>query len=436
MPTPAGLIVAVSGGADSVALLHVLHRANQTNRIRLPLVVAHANHQLRGNESETDESFVAALADRLNLPFVAARLAVREAASKTTDSIEMAARRLRHNFLARIARDRGYSHVVLAHHSGDQAELVLIRLIRGGGSEGLGGMSTISPSPADSSVSLFRPFLDVDRIGLRDWLRKEGLDFREDSSNADGTILRNRIRAELLPLLEARYNPSIVRILTRTADILGTESDFVRSEAVRWLDSNQFDRFNEIHPALQRTVIREQLWRLGHIPDFELIERLRSSVGTRQSATGGELFVLSGQGKIARQPSALATVPNQMPVEVNLSGAKGVVRAFDRRFRWSLRSRPLPFGKTGIEQFDARAVGGSILIRHWRPGDRYRPLGFPSASKLQNIFTSRKIPVARRRQLLVFTSSADEIVWVEGLPPSHDFAIAKQTGPVLVIRCS
>jgi tRNA(Ile)-lysidine synthase len=224
-PERGPLVVAVSGGLDSVVLLRVL--AQLSPAAGVPLVVAHANHGLR-NEAELEASFVANLAKQLTLPFVSERLPVRAAASQSRESIEMTARRLRHAFLVRAAEAHQAQRIALAHYAGDQAELFLLRLLRGAGGAGLGGMRTCSPSPADPRFELVRPFLDVPRELLRDYAATHGIAHCEDASNADVRIPRNRIRHELLPLLRREYSPAIDTLLLRTGDILGAEAEFDR----------------------------------------------------------------------------------------------------------------------------------------------------------------------------------------------------------------
>ncbi|MEI6356636.1 MAG: tRNA lysidine(34) synthetase TilS, partial [Verrucomicrobiota bacterium] len=207
LPEDGRIVVAVSGGTDSIVLLDLFHRV--AIRDGLHLVVAHANHQLRGEASDRDEAFVLGLAARLGHPAVSGRLDVRAEMARSRTSVEMSARKLRHAFLARTAAEHRASVVALAHHADDQAELFLLRLLRGAGGEGLGGMAWNSPSPADPSRTLVRPLLGLPKAELLAHLKAKRLESREDSSNEDRDILRNRIRHELLPVLERDFTPAI-----------------------------------------------------------------------------------------------------------------------------------------------------------------------------------------------------------------------------------
>ena len=200
------------------------------------LTVAHFNHQLRGRSSDADEKLVRKTAAALKLPFVVARADVRKFAGKSKLSIEMAARKLRHEFFARAARERNISVVALAHHADDQVELFFLRLLRGAGGEGLAGMKWRSPSPVDGKITLIRPLLDATKAELREFARENTrFAFREDATNARLDLPRNRVRNELLPLLRRRYQPALTRTILRLMEIVGAEAELVGETAQQWL---------------------------------------------------------------------------------------------------------------------------------------------------------------------------------------------------------
>ena len=196
------ILVAVSGGLDSMVLLHLLHDLAPRHSWRV--TVAHLNHQLRGRSSDADERLVRRTAKGLKLPLVVERAEVRRYARLNKLSIEMAARALRHEFLVRTARRRHASAVALAHHADDQLELFFLRLLRGGGGEGLAGMKWRNPSPADARIELVRPLLDQPKVALAEYASQRGIRHREDATNALLDFQRNRIRHELLPLLRRK----------------------------------------------------------------------------------------------------------------------------------------------------------------------------------------------------------------------------------------
>lgn len=415
------MVLAVSGGLDSMALLHSM--ATLRRKFSWELSVAHANHGLRGEESDRDAALVEASAKEFRLPYISMSLDVRSEAARTGESLEMAARRLRHVFLAQAAKAAGARHIALAHHSDDQAELLLLRLLRGTGTEGLSGMMPRSPSPAMDSMTLLRPFLDFTRAELAEFVTRHRIQFREDRTNADQTIPRNRVRHHLIPFLSSHYNPSLVHALRRLAEIAGAESDFLRTEADRWRRAGQPGDFASLHPALQRAILRLEFWEQGLDADFEMVER------QRRARISGK------QGRMPKSgvESASTAAPSPEPHPIRLAGRTGKAAFAGVAIRWKIRSRPLPFGP-GIEQFDADFVGPEILVRHRKSGDRFQPLGMPRPGRLQNLFINRRVPPADRRLRLVFERASGGLVWVEGFPPAEDAKVTTKSRRILILE--
>src|ERR1035437_3208657 len=220
-----------------MTLLHALHELS--SRHRWKLTVAHFNHQLRGRSSDADGKLVRQTAAAMRLPFAAGRANVKEFAKKTKLSVEMAARKLRHDFFARMAKERKIRVVAPAHHADDQVELFFLRVLRGAGGEGLAGMKWRSPSPVDSKIMLVRPLLDATKAELRGFARGSKIPFREDATNASLDLPRNRVRNELLPLLQRRYQPALTKTVLRLMEIVGAESDLVGEAARQWLVSKR-----------------------------------------------------------------------------------------------------------------------------------------------------------------------------------------------------
>ena len=208
------ILVAISGGVDSMVLLHILNSFAQKNRWQIS--VAHFNHQLRGRASDADEKLVRQTAKKLRLKFTAGRAAVKKFATQSKISVEMAARKLRHEFLVRVAREQKVSVVALAHHADDQVELFFLRLLRGAGGEGLAGMKWRSPSPANPIIALVRPLLGFSKNEILEFARTEKIKFREDATNLSSDFLRNRIRNELLPLLQKNYQPGLAKTVLQS----------------------------------------------------------------------------------------------------------------------------------------------------------------------------------------------------------------------------
>lgn len=437
IPSDRRLLVAVSGGLDSTLLLRLLHGLQKP--LGLALWVAHANHQLRGRRADADAAWVRALSDSLGCPFVGERLPVRTENSGSTESLEMTSRRLRHAFLARAARSLGISTIAVAHHADDQAELILLRLLRGAGGDGLRGMGWLDPSPADPGVQLIRPLLDLSREQLLQAARDAGFGFREDGSNRDPAFLRNRVRHRLLPLLERQFNPAIRETLRKTADLVGANAAFVNGEARRWLASKRRQPFPALPCALQRSILREQIRSLGHEPGYDLIEHLRASEKPA-TLSPGQIIFRSADGFVCRASAPPAPEFQSDSARHTLDPKGGAIDFAGRRIEYQAGPRPPAMRvrqtqSNGSEHFSARAVGRVVILRHWRPGDRFQPLGFSKPSKLQDLFINRKVPVARRRSLLVATTAGGTLFWVESLPPGERFKLTDGTRRILRWKC-
>jgi tRNA(Ile)-lysidine synthase len=256
------VLVAVSGGADSVALLLCLKTL--ASELHLSLTVAHLNHRIRGLEGDADEDFVRSLSSNLQLPFVSEIIEVKQQAEATKQNLEELARRTRYDFLRRTAQRVSAGKIAVGHTLNDQAETVLFRFIRGSGME---GFSAIHPVLEGLVI---RPLLDCSRDSILEYLQKKGANHREDSTNKDLQHTRNRIRRELLPYLEEHFNPQLVATLSREALVAREAWSFIESHALRAFESLHSRHGDagilldakgllELHPALQKQVLRRAL---------------------------------------------------------------------------------------------------------------------------------------------------------------------------------
>ena len=443
------ILVAVSGGLDSMVLLHALKALAGARRWKL--AVAHFNHRLRGRASDGDEAFVCKTAEAMKLPFFSASADVEGIARQEKLSIEMAARRLRHEFLARTAREHGVNTIAMAHQADDQVELFFLRLLRGAGGSGLGGMQWRSASPADETIALVRPLLEVTRTELAAFAKENRIRYREDATNLSVEFLRNRIRHELLPLLQRHYQPGLNKTILRFMEIAAAESNLIAALAHAWLKQQAFWRggaeergaqsssyvqtdFEKLPEAIQRQVLKLQVIELGVNPDFVLVESIRQSahrpvaVNTRLSLSRD----ITGCVRRYEHTRATAFDDHRVTVALNKSGRV----AFDgAEVSWRFGRPRKGFGVAkragGLEFFDADKTGEEIILRHWRAGDRFRPIGLASDAKLQDLFTNAKVPRERRHQLVV-AEARGRIFWVEGLRISEDFKLTAKTKRALI----
>ncbi len=324
------ILVAVSGGLDSMVLLNVLRGLSADHDWKL--TVAHFNHQLRGAASDADERAVRQAARRLKLPFVDGRGHVRDFARNNRLSVEMAARKLRHDFLAGAAVKLKIPTIALAHHADDQVESFFLRLLRGAGGEGLAGMKWASPSPSAPKIRLARPLLDVPKATLQCFADEHKITFSEDASNASLDFQRNRIRHKLIPLLTRDYQPALTRAILRAMELIGAEAEFAASAARDWLVTVRKQDFNHLPAAVQRRVVHQQLTAHKIAPAFDLIERLR----LRQ----GQWMAVSEEAQVLREPGGT----------IRLRRAESEEFSSERReFSFSSKKRVMTFGGVKIK---------------------------------------------------------------------------------------
>jgi len=433
------VIVAVSGGADSVALLDILSRLEAG---QLRLVVAHVNHGLRGEASDGDEEFVSGLAARYGFPFESQRSDVAGLSQSLHISLEDAGRRERYRFFAQIAKCYGAASIALAHHRDDQAETVLIRLLRGAGGAGLSAMGSLSQG------MLKRPLLPISRAEIEQYLKGAGLSYRTDASNADTTILRNSIRHELIPLL-ARYNPKISERLAATAEILASDEELLQG-----LTEAAYARIvRSDHGALTLAVdelareprglrlrlyrhalceLRGDLQRIG-LSHLDSIDRLVLS--ERPNCR----IKLPGDCVVSRSYHALRFTSDWAAEEpgfaLDIEGLGSHQLADGRRLRVESVPRPdsLDAGSRRVVYLDPAAAPFPWLLRGFAAGDRFRPLGMTGAQKIKDLFMNEKIPVSERRRIPLLIS-AGRILWVCGIRVAHEARVCSATGPILRVE--
>ena len=435
------ILVAVSGGVDSMVLLHVLHQLSRKSKWRL--TVAHLNHQLRGRASDADERLVTRIAKKMGLPIVASRADVKSLARTSKLSLEMAARKARHEFLAHTAGRLKISDIAVAHHADDQVELFFLRLLRGSGSEGLAGMKWRNPSPANPKIQLVRPLLERSKESLREFAAAKKISFREDASNQWLDIQRNLIRRELLPLLRRKYQPALQRTILRVMEILKAESEFAAGAAEDWLAGSgtgispvRTRLFPKLPIALQRRCIQSQLVHHGIPFDFALVERLRTAPGKPFTVVPQIAVLCDTAGRLHFRDSG-AAVAEPAQVEIDLAGRAGDTTFAGRKISWAITPqkafhRPQP--RAGQECFDADKIGHRITLRHWLPGDRFQPIGMRQPVKLQDLFVNQKIARERRHKLIVAVTARNEVFWVENLRISEQFKLTSQTTHKLTWR--
>jgi tRNA(Ile)-lysidine synthase len=343
----------------------------------------------------------------------------------------MAARKLRHDFLARAAAARRIPAIALAHHADDQGELFFVRLLRGAGGEGLAGMKWQSRSPANPKITLVRPLLDQPKSALKQYAKQERVAFREDASNSRLDIQRNRIRRELLPLLKRHYQPALERVVLRQMEILGAEAELVSEAAKYWLKQKGGAKFDELPVAVQRRCLQLQLAALDVTPNFDVVEHLREHPNRPVTVSERVTVCRDESGRVNVPESGNSTFEGGA-VKVRLEGGGGEISFENTLISWKLQNAAAgtfraPKPRVNGESFDADKLGSDIVLRHWRRGDRFQPIGLAAPAKLQDLFINQKIPRAQRHRLLVGTAAEGELFWVEGLRLGERFKLDKNT---------
>jgi tRNA(Ile)-lysidine synthase len=317
------VVVAVSGGADSVALLLALDELVRAGKIEAEIMIAHLNHKLRGAASDADARWVRSLAKRLGHRAVVSSSDIKLRASKSRDNLEQAARRGRYEFLAKIAKSNKARMVLTAHTMNDQAETILLNLIRGSGSPGLGGIEPVRELKKGSEILLARPLISwARRADTESYCRSKSVDYREDQMNFDENFTRVRVREQLLPLLE-QFNPRFVETVTRTAEIMRDDSQALEGAARRLLDlaGNHEGRTDKLRTdlllvapaALRRRALRH--WLSQHRGDLRRIEHAHIVAIERllMSPKSGRGIELPGGATAFRKEGMLYYRPRQKP---------------------------------------------------------------------------------------------------------------------------
>jgi len=435
------VIVACSGGPDSVALLYLFNQIKE--KYNLKLFVAHINHKLRGKESDEDEKFVERLARKLKLAYYSKSFDVKKIAKGEKLSIEECARKIRFDYLNKLVRRLKAAKIALGHNADDQAETVLMRLIRGAGGLGLSGIPPVSGK-------MIRPLLDLRREKIEEFLEENKLLFRIDSSNLRKDYLRNRIRLELLPHLKKDYNPKIVETLNRTALILSAQENYLKKETLKVFDkiskreekkiSLDLDELFSYNIFLRRELIRLATEKIGggvFKANFELVEKILDLAQKRKS--GRRIFL--NKSLFVEISSTHLNLYQVGKIKRGLSLVfPGITRS--KRFGLRLDSEIIkrenlsnkPYSDDQMTAFlDWDKLKPSFLLRVSKSGDRFKPLGMKGTKSLKDFLTDLKVPRYEKERVLVLTSKG-KIVWVLGYRIGDEFRVTKTTKKILKIK--
>ena len=414
------VIVGVSGGADSVALLHIL--ANM--EIKPVLIIAHVNHLLRGKESDDDELFVKEIANKYNLAFETIKADVSDIAKKRKLSLEETGREVRYEFFRQVAEKHNANKIALAHHMDDQAETVIMRLLRGSSGKGIEGMQ-----PKSHNNLFIRPMLQVSKSEIKEYLEKNHYQWRDDSSNNSRKFLRNRIRHELIPILQS-YNPNIIQQLCNTAELLGKDELLLDEMAKQVFISSKIDKEHVMldikkirseAEAIRYRVYKQAIMAMkGDLKKISF-RHIKAIENLTLSEKPNSIINLYNNIQVKRCYSSLifclkpTSEENPQPMDIK---GEGIYQLSDGR-RLDIRLTEHIPDRLDSQQKAEFFIDGDSLpfpweLRYFRDGDRFNPSRMNGNKKIKDLFIDLKIPLSERKNIPLLLSE-NEIFFVVGL---------------------
>lgn len=451
------VIVAVSGGPDSLCLLHILNSIKK--RLDLHLIVAHVNHGIRVAESKKEADFVRLEANQTDIPFEQLTVSVPIIAQEKSLSLEQAGRLVRYQFLKGLYKEYKANKIAIGHHADDQIETVLMRLMRGSGLQGLRGI----PAKRDQII---RPLIECNRQEIEDYCKRNNITYFIDSSNTESMFLRNKVRNQLIPLLAKEYNPSIGSSLIKLQTIVQDELNYWEDITKQYLldciiekSSSKIvldiKKIRKIHVALQRHIIRKGIVLIkDYLADIEFdhIESIRElclfnrgekcinlpdNIKARKSYYKLEIFYVGGRKKTKTTQYKIGNkwefdLPLLIDKEYPQVGIKMTTKLYN--YSEKIKEQYLNNKSKSEAYLDYDKLGLPLKIRNRRDGDCFKPLNCGYFKKIKSYFIDWKIPQFKRGQITLVVDNSDSIVWVADYQIDDRFKITKKTKKVLHIK--
>jgi tRNA(Ile)-lysidine synthase len=438
------ILIGVSGGPDSLALLHSLKTLKE--EYNLYLHIAHLDHMIRGEESIKDAKFIERLAREWNIPITIKSYDVKAYQKEKGLSLEDAARQVRYRFFFGLIEKFNINKVAVGHNANDQAETVLMKFLRGAGLKGLSG---IYPKQG----KIVRPLIEISREEIEGYCKEHNLNPRIDKSNLETIYLRNKVRLNLIPLLVEEYNNNLVSTLNKTADLLREEEIFLGEYTIENLAQLTINKNNgklilnaekllELNLAIQRRVIREGIKFLkGSYQDiyYDHIDLVLDLI--KNSETGSRLDL--PQGIIVKLNYEEIIFTTEDIDNINyfkhrlLLGSKKIPQV-DLEVKTKIVEKTYPWKKTlndpNIACLDFSKIGKEFYLRQREDGDRFYPLGMKGSKKVKDFLIDEKIPINKRDKVPIFTTLDGDIFWVGGLRVDDRFKITDETEKILIIE--
>ena len=455
------VLIGVSGGPDSVALLSLIYNTSRTDSPYSEIFIAHLNHSIRGRESDEDEQFVADLAEKYSVSLITEKRDIIEIARERKISLEEAARDERYRFFKSAAEKVGANVIAVGHNAEDNAETILHRIIRGTGITGVSGIRPKRKLTPVSTINLVRPLLFTWRKDITAYLEEEDLSYRVDSTNIEKDKLRNRIRLELIPHLEENYNAKIKKSLAALGETALQNSDYLEAKSKALFEDVLINReepietialdihkLKESPQILQQMIIKEAIIRLD-IPLKKLSNRnykdILNTLNSKKTSTnnvvkeylnirreGSELH-LSKSRYYEEESPVLSETEIEIPGETELADmncrVKAEIREIENGFLEEFKQ-----SKTSYEEaVDFDKVSMPLTVRTRKPGDRFQPLGSRGLKKIKDFFIDNKVPVMERDTVPIVTMNGDPI-WLVGFRIDDRIRVSEETTNLLVMK--
>ncbi len=433
------IIAAVSGGIDSIVMLDVLWSLRE--KLGINIIIGHVNHCLRGEESDGDQDFVEKRARDYGVQCIVARVPVRDYSKALKLSIQSAARELRYTFLDELRATSNAAWIATAHHADDNTETLLLHLMRGSGLHGLRGIV-----PKRSDEKIIRPLLFARRSEIEAYAKNRGLHYREDSSNAKDVYARNFLRHKIVPLLEDKINPGLVRTLNTTARIIAHSEkyfdEFLKRISIQCVTIGSDGQILLKLPALTQqpeelrmAVIYDALTKLPDVPvNFKIIDRIAK---LEQSQVGKNIPLGHSWFAIRNRDTILITGPRSIETSEIIINDFGSYSVQKRRFtieqtemhgNLNIKENTKEKNKMVklMESIDIRHLKFPLIVRAWKRGDWFLPLGMKGRKKVSDFLADIQIPAHLKKNVNVLCSG-DDIVWVCGFRLDDRFKITSET---------
>lgn len=435
------IIVGVSGGPDSMCLLHILNTLRNTYFI--DIVAAHLNHGLRGKDADEDEEYVKKFCEKNNIEFYSKRVNIDELSNTWGISSEMAGREARYSFFQELFRKLDANKIAIAHNANDQCETILMRIIRGTGLEGLEGIK-----PVRDGIYI-RPLIKITRDEIEDYCDKNNINPRIDKTNLENIYSRNKVRLELIPYIKENFNSHIIEVVNRLGENIKVDNDFMEKKSKEFFGKYcivapnkvkiKSEAFNE-HKALLSRMIRKAFEVVkGNLVNFERVHveyviSLQGGNTGKEIELPGGIRALNNYGEIILRKEDKNQIKRDLGIyqidlnEKNKIGKFNIETSIlDKKFVEKVKENSLE------QYFDYQKINGNISLRYRKEGDKFQPLGMKGTKKLKDIFIDLKIPKELRDDIPIICIG-EEIAWIVGYRISDKFKVDKSTNKILKIK--